>query len=127
MRRALICVVGLFIFLVLIARSSAQQPAQPATSGAYSAQCANCHGAAMTGMTPTTIKMADGKARTGLLLGQGDLDATLLENGKFVLLARDGDVYREKPITPKADWLFYDGSLTANRFSQLEQINTTTI
>ena len=30
-------------------------------------------------MTPTPIKMADGKTRTGLLLGQGDLDATLLE------------------------------------------------
>src|SRR5437660_8102735 len=226
MRRALISFVGLFIFLVLIVGSSAQQQAQPAPSGAYVAQCANCHGAGMggasgpsilayaryhvdaelsatirqkhpalqlssdvmrqvladvriiartnpamatggytgrrgsgpgaaaayvppptaaapapaaaepaaapsgaglTGMTPTTIKMADGRTRSGLLLGQGDLDATLLENGKFLLLARDGDVYREKPITPKADWLFYDGSFTGNRFSQLEQINTTNI
>jgi alcohol dehydrogenase (cytochrome c) len=81
----------------------------------------------LTGMTPTTIKMVDGKTRTGLLLGQSDLDATLLENGKFVLLSRDGDLYREKPIAPKADWLFYDGSLTGNRFSPLEQINTSNV
>jgi alcohol dehydrogenase (cytochrome c) len=84
-------------------------------------------GAGLSGMSPTTIKMADGTTRTGILLGQGDLDATLLENGKYVLLARDGDMYRVKAITPKADWLFYDGSLTGNRFSPLEQINTSNI
>src|SRR5581483_11397502 len=84
-------------------------------------------GAGLSAAVPTTIKMADGRTRTGVLLGQGDLDATLLENGKYVLLSRDGDVYREKVITPKADWLHYDGSLTGNRFSQLEQINTATI
>ncbi|HEV3217727.1 MAG TPA: PQQ-binding-like beta-propeller repeat protein [Vicinamibacterales bacterium] len=228
MRRAIVCLVGLFVFMTLLAAASAQQQAQPAASGAYAARCANCHGGGMNGasgpailayaryhtdaevsatirqkhsalqlsdaelrpvltdlraiagtnpamatggytgrrfggpgaaaaappapaglpaaapapsapdaaarssagltaLAPTTIKMADGKTRTGILLGQGDLDATLLENGRFVLLARDGDVYREKPITPKADWLFYDGSLTGNRFSQLEQINTTNI
>jgi alcohol dehydrogenase (cytochrome c) len=84
-------------------------------------------GEGLTGITPTTIKMADGKTRTGILLAQSDLDATLLENDKFVLLSREGDVYREKPITPKADWLNYDGSLTGNRFSPLEQINAASI
>jgi alcohol dehydrogenase (cytochrome c) len=84
-------------------------------------------GAGLSGMSPTTIKMADGTTRTGILLAQGDLDATLLENGRYVLLARDGDLYRLKAITPKADWLFYDGSLTGNRFSPLEQINTSNI
>ena len=53
--------------------------------------------------------MADGTSRTGILLGETETDATLLENGKYVSLARGGDVYREKPITPKADWLTYDG------------------
>ena len=50
---------------------------------------------------------------------------TLLENGhtKFTLLSRDGDVYREKPIAPKRDWLMYDGSHTGNRYSTLDQIN----
>ena len=52
---------------------------------------------------PTTIKMADGRSRTGILLGQSLMAATLLENGntKFTLLSRDGDAYREKPIAPK--------------------------
>ena len=98
-------------------------PAAPASTEPAAAPS----GAGLTGMTPTTIKMADGKTRTGILLGQSDLDATLLENGRFVLLARDGEVYREKAIAPKADWLFYDGSLTGNRFSPLEQINTSNI
>jgi hypothetical protein len=71
-------------------------------------------------------QVADGK-HAGPSAGQSDLDATLLENGKFVLLSRDGDLYREKPIAPKADWLMYDGSLTGNRFSPLEQINTSSI
>ncbi len=75
--------------------------------------------------TPTTIKMADGSSRTGILLGQSLTCATLLESGntKFTLLSRDGDVYREKPIAPKRDWLFYDGSHTGNRYSTLDQIN----
>ena len=61
-------------------------------------------------MQPVTIKMAGGTTRTGVLLGVTDLDATLLENGKLVLLSHDGDVYREKVITPKADWASYDGA-----------------
>ena len=78
-------------------------------------------------MQPVTIKMADGKTRTGVLLGVTDLDATLLENGKLVLLSHDGDVYREKVITPKADWASYDGGLSGNRYSPLDQLNTSTI
>jgi alcohol dehydrogenase (cytochrome c) len=74
---------------------------------------------------PTTIKMSDGSTRTGILLAQSLLAATLLENGntKFTLLLRDGEVYREKPIAPKRDWLFYDGSHTGNRYSTLDRIN----
>ena len=71
--------------------------------------------------------MANGTTRTGVLLGQTDFDATLLENGKYVLLSREGETYREKPLTPKADWRSYDGDLNGNRFSQLEQINTTNV
>ena len=78
-------------------------------------------------MKPVTIKMADGSSRTGILLGEGEIDATLLENGKYVLLSYDGGVYREKAIAPKADWLSYDGGLSGNRYSPLDSINTTTI
>ena len=35
------------------------------------------------GLQPTTIKMADGRARTGVLLAQSEVSAVLLENGRF--------------------------------------------
>jgi alcohol dehydrogenase (cytochrome c) len=73
--------------------------------------------------------MADGSSRTGILLGQSLTAAVLLENGnaKFTLLARDGDVYREKPIAPKRDWVMYDGSHTGNRYSTLDQIDASNV
>ena len=76
---------------------------------------------------PTTITMAGGKSRTGVLVGETELDATLFENGRLVLLSRDGDVYREKAIAPKADWLFFRSDTTNNHYSPLTQINTATI
>ena len=81
------------------------------------------------GNKPTTIKMDDGSSRTGILLAQGLMAATLLETGntKFTLLSRDGDVYREKPIAPKSDWLMYDGFHNGNRYSTLDQINSTNV
>ena len=71
--------------------------------------------------------MADGRTRTGLLLAQSELSAVLLENGRFTLLSKDGAAYREKAITPKADWTHYDGSLTGNRYSPLELINPSNV
>jgi alcohol dehydrogenase (cytochrome c) len=81
------------------------------------------------GVEPTTIRMADGSSRTGILLGQSLLGATLLEstNTRFTLLAREGDVYREKVIASKRDWLFYEGSHTGNRYSTLDQINRSNV
>ena len=61
------------------------------------------------------------------LLAQSEVSAVLLENGRFQLLSKDGAVYREKPITPKADWTHYDGSLTGNRYSPLELINPSNV
>src|ERR1700693_814551 len=54
MRRALGCLLGLFIFIVLVVVSSAQQQAQPANS-AYAAQCGSCHGAGMGGASGPSI------------------------------------------------------------------------
>jgi alcohol dehydrogenase (cytochrome c) len=81
------------------------------------------------GNKPATITMADGSSRTGILLGQSLTSAVLLErdNTTFTLLDRDGDVYRQKPIAPKRDWLMYDGSHTGNRYSTLDQINASNV
>ena len=71
-----------------------------------------------------SLKLADGKSLSGKLMAQTDTDATLLAgNGRFHLLSRQGDVYREKPIAPKADWLDNHGDKTGNRYSRLEQIH----
>ena len=79
------------------------------------------------GLQASTITMADGRTRTGVLLAQSELSAVLLESGRFVPLSKDGAAYRDKPIAPKADWTHYDGSLTGNRFSPLELINPTNV
>jgi alcohol dehydrogenase (cytochrome c) len=84
---------------------------------------------AAAGTTPetVTIKTADGRTRTGIVLAQSELSAVLRESGSFTLLSRDGASYREKAISPKADWTHYDGSLTGNRYSPLELINQTNV
>jgi alcohol dehydrogenase (cytochrome c) len=78
----------------------------------------------IAGNVETTITLADGGSRTGILLGTSMTSAVMLDKGhtRFTLLSRDGNVYREKPIAPKRDWLFYDGSYTGNRYSTLDQI-----
>jgi alcohol dehydrogenase (cytochrome c) len=70
-----------------------------------------------------TLTLADGRTITGKVMATSESDATVLANGRYYLLSRSGDVYREKPIEPKADWLTYDGSYTGNRYSPLNQIN----
>jgi alcohol dehydrogenase (cytochrome c) len=71
--------------------------------------------------------MADGGARTGAHFAESETSAVLRENAAFTLLSKEGDVYREKAVAPKADWTHYDGSLTGNRFSALELINATNV
>ncbi len=71
-----------------------------------------------------TLKLADGGTLRGTLMAQTATDATLLgQDGRFHLLSRHGDVYREKRIAPDADWLDNHGDKTGNRYSALEQIN----
>jgi alcohol dehydrogenase (cytochrome c) len=72
---------------------------------------------------PVTIKLTDGQSLTGLLTARSDFEAALLADGRYRLLTKEGEAYREKPIEPKADWLHYDGSYTGNRYSSLDQIN----
>ncbi len=106
------------------APAAAPTPAAAAPAPSVSAAPA---GAGIAGNTPTTIKMADGRSRTGILLADSETSGVLLENNRLVLLAKDGEIYREKPIAPKADWTHYDGFLNGNRYSALELINPTTV
>jgi alcohol dehydrogenase (cytochrome c) len=111
----------------------ANAPARGATPAALPAA------AGVGSLQPRTIKLADGRSRSGLVLAESDLSAVLLEPGasnpgdrpdqpsRFTLLLKDGASYRERPIAPKADWTHYDGSLTGNRYSPLELINRTNV
>ena len=105
------------------ARGAGAGPAR----GAGAAPSAESSGAGIGGQAATTVKMADGRSKTGILLAQSELSAVLLEKDTFTLLSKDGDAYRPKPITPKSDWTQYDGSLTGNRYSPLELVNRTNV
>ena len=96
-------------------------------TGPASASPPTSTSAGIGGQELASIKMADGRSRTGTLLAQSELSAALLENGVLTLLSKESDVYRPKAITPKADWMHYDGSLTGNRYSPLELINSTNV
>jgi alcohol dehydrogenase (cytochrome c) len=98
----------------------------PAPQSASAASSARGTGASASPQ-PVSITMADGKSRTGVLLAESETSAVLRERGRFTLLSRDGNTFREKPIAPKADWTHYDGSLTGNRYSALELINRTNV
>ncbi|OGU35351.1 MAG: hypothetical protein A3K13_12870, partial [Gemmatimonadetes bacterium RIFCSPLOWO2_12_FULL_68_9] len=76
---------------------------------------------------PMTVTLADGRTLSGKVMAQSDFDATLLANNKFHLLAKDGKIFREKPIAPKSDWLDYDGDPSGNRYSTLKEINTANV
>ena len=77
---------------------------------------------------PATLKIQDGSTLAGTLTSLNPFSATLITaDGKFHLLAREGETYRERSIEPKRDWTAYDGGDTGNRYSSLEQINKTNI
>ena len=77
---------------------------------------------------PATLKLQDGRTLDGTLTSSTPFSATLLTaDGKFHLLSRNGETYTERPLEPKRDWPSYDGSDNGNRFSSLEQINTTNV
>ena len=77
---------------------------------------------------PASLKLQNGGALGGTLTSLTPFSATLLTaDGKFHLLERSGDVYSERRMEPKRDWPSYDGTDTGNRYSSLEQINTTNV
>jgi len=75
-----------------------------------------------------TVKLTDGSSLQGIVKNESTFDMQLqTADGKIHFLVREGDVYREPSILPKQDWPMYDGGYTANRYSALDQINTTNV
>jgi alcohol dehydrogenase (cytochrome c) len=75
-----------------------------------------------------TLMLNDGHKLSGTLMAQTVSDAQLLAaDGKFHLLTRVGETYLDKPIEPRSDWLTYHGSDSGNRYSTLDQINSSNV
>ena len=69
-----------------------------------------------------TVETTDGRPLQGLALNQTSLDLQLLSDDQRIhLLRRVGERYR--PVTSQADWPTYNGQLSGNRFSTLDQID----
>jgi alcohol dehydrogenase (cytochrome c) len=76
------------------------------------------------GPRPAKLKLSSGSVIDGTLMSEDEFSADLLTaDGKYHLLSREGGAYREKPIEPKNDWTTYNGDVSGNRYSALQQIN----
>ena len=71
-------------------------------------------------------KLRSGQTLAGEVLNQTNFDLQLrTADGKMHrLTSAAGGTYDETPVSPKMDWPRYDGSLTGNRNSVLDQIHT---
>jgi alcohol dehydrogenase (cytochrome c) len=86
------------------------------------ARGAGARGGGGRGAGGPTIELADGRTLAGSFVSLSATDATVLSGGRFVLLAREGATFREKPAEPRADWSHYSGGYDGNRYSPLDQI-----
>ncbi len=71
-----------------------------------------------------SLRLADGSELEGLILNQSGFDAAMrTADGKLHLLRGEPSSYRRARLEPYVDWASYHGSYTANRHSQLDQID----
>jgi alcohol dehydrogenase (cytochrome c) len=73
-------------------------------------------------------KLTSGVSLNGIVRNETNFDMQLeTADGKIHLLAKEGDIWRERSLLPKMDWTSYNGGYTGNRYSPLEQINTANV
>ena len=72
------------------------------------------------------VELSDGTSLLGELINRSADDLQLrTEDGRIALLRVDGERYRR--VTSDVDWPTYNGDVSANRYSELKQINADTI
>lgn len=80
------------------------------------------------GPYPASLTLSSGNILDGTLMTENEFSADLLTaDGEYHLLSREGGTYREKAIESKSDWLAYNGDVSGNRYSALNQINTANV
>lgn len=79
------------------------------------------------GPHPGSVHLVDGRVLAGTVV-ESDYSADVrTEDGTYHLVSRLGSRYTEKPILPKRDWATYNGEDSGNRFSSLNQIDTSNV
>jgi alcohol dehydrogenase (cytochrome c) len=77
------------------------------------------------GTTPEhrELTLADGSKVAGLVLNESMSDLQLLgDDQQLRILRKDGDTYRA--VTSQTDWTSYNGDMSGDRYSELDQIDT---
>jgi alcohol dehydrogenase (cytochrome c) len=75
-----------------------------------------------------SLKLTTGGTLEGEILNEGDFSAVMLTSDqKFHLLSREGEAWHDKAIQPNANWTSYHGDISGNRYSALEQINSSNV
>ena len=75
---------------------------------------------------PRTVELTDGKQTTGLVMNESPSDMQMRSaDGLLHLLRREETKFKE--VTSQADWTTYNGTVSGNRFSTLDQITKTNI
>jgi alcohol dehydrogenase (cytochrome c) len=72
------------------------------------------------------VEITDGQTLEGVILNQSSEDMQLqTADHRIHLLRKVGERYR--PVTSQTDWTSYNGQLSGNRYSKLDQINRTNV
>ena len=72
------------------------------------------------------VETTDGRTLEGVILNQSSEDMQLqTADHRIHLLRKVGERYR--PVTSQTDWPSYNGQLSGNRYSKLDQINKTNV
>lgn len=75
---------------------------------------------------PRTVELNNGEKMTGLVMNESPSDLQIRStDGLLHLLRREETKFRE--VTSQADWTTYNGTVSGNRFSTLDQITKTNI
>lgn len=76
--------------------------------------------------TRAKVNLTGGGTLEGLVVNQSSLDMQLLtDDGRIHLLRKNGDVYRA--VTSQADWPTYNGQMSGNRYTTLNQIDKSNV
>jgi alcohol dehydrogenase (cytochrome c) len=79
------------------------------------------------GAQRTSVTLADGSSRSGLIVNQSAGEMQLLGDDRRVHLLREAASGRYREVTSQTGWATYNGQPSGNRYSTLTQITTANV